>query len=107
MLSGIGNLYKAETLFLCGVSPFAPVRQVPDLARVVATAHRLLTANREHPEQSTTGSRRRGDPHWVYDRSRHGCRRCGSPVSVTDQGDPPYQRTTWWCPRCQPLPAES
>jgi endonuclease-8 len=105
LLAGVGNLYKAETLFLCGVSPFAQVDDVPDLSKVVATAHRLLLANRDHPEQSTTGSLRRGETHWVYDRSRHPCRRCGGAVSVADQGDPPYQRVTWWCPHCQPLAA--
>jgi endonuclease-8 len=107
VLAGIGNVYKAETLFLCGVSPFTRVGSAGDLARVVATAHRLLVANRDHPEQSTTGSLRRGETHWVYDRSRHPCRRCGTRVATADQGDPPYQRVTYWCPHCQPARPES
>jgi endonuclease-8 len=107
LLAGIGNLYKAETLFLCGVSPFARVAEVADLPRLVGTAHRLLLANRDHPEQSTTGSLRRGETHWVYDRSRHPCRRCGTRVAMTEQGEPPNQRITYWCPHCQPARPES
>jgi endonuclease-8 len=106
LLAGIGNLYKAETLFLCGVSPFTRVGEVPDLPRIVRTAHRLLLANRDHPEQSTTGNLRRGETHWVYDRSRHPCRRCGTRVAMAEQGDPPQQRITYWCPHCQPARPE-
>jgi endonuclease-8 len=99
LLAGIGNLYKSETLFLSGVSPFAPVGAVPELAKLVDRAQRLLLANREHPEQSTTGSLRRGEQHWVYGRARQPCRRCGTPVLSRDQGD----RITFWCPSCQPF----
>jgi endonuclease-8 len=104
LLAGIGNLYKAESLFLTGISPYAAVRQVPDLDKLVGTARRLMLANREHPEQSTTGSLRRGEQHWVYGRARQPCRRCGTPISVAEQGDPAYQRVTFWCPHCQPGP---
>jgi endonuclease-8 len=104
MLAGIGNLYKSETLFLTGLWPWTPVRDVPDLSKVVATAHRLMRANRDHPEQSTTGGLRRGETHWVYDRQRRPCRRCGTRIEIAEQGDPVYARLTYWCPRCQPAP---
>ena len=101
-LAGIGNLYKAETLFLRGINPWTPVAAIPDLAAVVGLARRLLTANRDHPEQSTTGSLRRGEQHWVYQRAGQPCRRCGSSVAVREQGEPPRQRISFWCPHCQP-----
>jgi endonuclease-8 len=101
-LAGIGNLYKAETLFLRGIDPWTPVAAVADLAAVVELAHRLLAANRDHPEQSTTGSLRRGEQHWVYQRAGQPCRRCGTPVAVRAQGEPPRDRVSFWCPRCQP-----
>src|SRR5829696_1901110 len=107
LLAGIGNLYKSETLFLTGVWPWTPVRAVPDLPRVVATAHRLLLANRDHPEQSTTGSLRRGETHWVFERPGRPCRRCGTRVQVREQGPAhraEYARLTYWCPHCQPAP---
>ncbi len=105
VLAGVGNLYKTETLFLCGLSPYAKVGEVPDAPAVVATAHRLLRANRDHPEQSTTGSLRRGETHWVFERPGRPCRRCGTPVEVGEQGPAGYARVTYWCPRCQPAPA--
>jgi endonuclease-8 len=101
-LAGIGNLYKAETLFLRGVDPWAPVGSVEDLPAMVTTAWKLLRANRDRWEQVTTGSTRRGEHHWVFERPGKPCRRCGTTVQVADQGDPPYQRLTYWCPHCQP-----
>jgi endonuclease-8 len=103
-LAGIGNLYKAETLFLRGVNPWSPVGSVTDLPAIVRTAQRLLRANRDRWEQVTTGSTRRGEHHWVFERPGKPCRRCGTLVQVADQGDAPYERLTYWCPRCQPLP---
>jgi endonuclease VIII len=105
VLAGIGNLYKCETLFVRRVNPWTPVGDVPDLPALVAAAYRLLRANRDHPEQSTTGQTRRGEEHWVYQRTGEACRRCGTPITAAAQGDPPYARTTWWCPRCQQPPS--
>ena len=105
VLAGLGNLYKAETLFLTGVSPWTPVRQVPDVPKVVDRAYRLMRANRDHPEQSTTGSMHRDETHWVYGRGRRPCRRCGTPIAVGEQGDAAYARITYWCPHCPPGPA--
>jgi endonuclease VIII len=101
-LAGIGNLYKAEILFIHGLNPWTPVGAVDDLDRVVDTAHRLLRRNRDHPEQSTTGSLRRGEQHRVYLRSGQPCRRCGAVIVHARQGIAPRDRETWWCPRCQP-----
>lgn len=103
-LAGIGNLYKAETLFLRGLHPWTPVSDVPDLHAMVETAQRLLHANREHPEQSTTGSLRRGEHHYVFERARRPCLRCRTPIEVAEQGPAPQQRLSYWCPRCQPAP---
>jgi len=100
-LAGIGNLYKSETLFMQRVSPFTPVADVAELGAVVERAQRLLRANRDHPEQSTTGSLVRGAQHWVYQRAGEACRRCRTPIRREEQGAPPWQRTTFWCPSCQ------
>lgn len=102
ILAGIGTLYGAETLFLGGVDPWTPVGAVGDPAGLVRTARHLLRANRDHWAQSTTGSIRRGQEHWVFERQRHPCRRCGSKIRVGEQGDPPYARLVYWCPHCQP-----
>ena len=46
-MAGIGNVYKSEVLFLCGVNPFRAVATIPDadLQRVIETARTLLHAN--------------------------------------------------------------
>jgi endonuclease-8 len=100
-LAGIGNLYKSEALFMQRVNPFTPAGEVPDLRALVERAQRLLRANRDHPEQSTTGLLGRGQEHWVYGRAGEACRRCRTPIRRDEQGTPPYVRTTYWCPSCQ------
>src|SRR3954465_2364345 len=107
-LAGIGNLYKAETLFLSGVTPWTPVGEVGDLAAVVRRAHRLLHANKMHWQQTTTGSTRKGEDHWVFERAGRPCRRCGTRVAEAMQGEadhPERARISYWCPRCQRGPA--
>jgi endonuclease-8 len=102
-LAGIGNMYKCEVLFIERLHPWTAVGAVADLARLVSTAHRLLRANRDHPEQSTTGYTMRGREHWVYERAGQPCLRCRTPIERAEQGKPPRARSTYWCPSCQPL----
>jgi endonuclease-8 len=101
-LAGIGTIYRSETLFLTGLSPFLPVSAVPDLPKVVDLARRLLFANREHPQITTTGNPRRGEQLWVYGRAGEPCRRCRTTIRRAMLGTPPYDRVTYWCPACQP-----
>jgi endonuclease VIII len=103
-LAGIGNLYKCEVLFVERVHPWTPVSAVGNLERMMTTSYRLMRANRDHPEQSTTGYLERGREHWVYGRRNEPCLRCRTPIRRADQGQPPRQRITYWCPRCQPAP---
>ncbi len=103
-MAGLGNLYRCEVLFLQGLSPWLPVGSVADLAAVVARSRAVLWANRDRWQQSTTGSLRRGEDHWVFERTGRPCRRCGTPVASALQGEPPRARLTYWCPRCQELP---
>jgi endonuclease VIII len=105
-LAGIGNVYKNEVLWIERVSPFAPVGTLddPTLERLVATARRLMRANvdaRRGPERVTTAGDR-GAPGVLYAYGRTGrhCRRCGTPIAVTRQGDD-LPRSTYWCPTCQ------
>lgn len=100
-LAGIGNLYKCEMLFLRGIWPWTPVRDVPDLRRLVELGHRLLAANRGRWAQSTTGSVRRSETTYVYGRRAQPCRRCGTAIQRREQAE----RVTYWCPVCQPAPA--
>ena len=98
-LSGIGNIYKSESLFLAGVDPFATVASLDDatLTRIVRTAmremHRSVRDGAGDPEARARGR------YWVYRRSGRPCRRCGTAIMMARQG--PMRRSTYWCPRCQ------
>ena len=110
VLAGIGNVYKSEVLFACGVSPFAAVCDVTDaeVACLVATARKFLRANVSDglaPMTTYTGFRRttgRSDPRerlWVYGRAGEPCRKCATPVNIRAQGRD--ARLTYWCSHCQ------
>lgn len=101
-LAGIGNLYKCETLFVEHINPWTPLGRIADVRALVVCVQRLMRANRDHPEQSTTGLPGRSRAHWVYQRTGEACRRCRTPIRHARQGQPPYQRDTFWCPTCQP-----
>lgn len=101
VMAGIGNLYKNELCFLLDVSPFSPASMVP-APKVVAFARRLLLANADRPEQSTTGELTPGRQHWVYERGGKPCRRCGRRIRREMQGVGIYARSTYYCPHCQP-----
>jgi endonuclease-8 len=100
-LAGIGNLYKAEVLFLTGLDPWTLVADVAHLDKIVSLSQRLLVANRDRWEQITTGNRRPGEQTWVYGRAGRPCRRCGTPIRRADQGPTGRERVTFWCPSCQ------
>jgi endonuclease-8 len=105
-LAGIGNVYKSEVLFLCGVSPFARVRDLDDpaLDRLVAKAGELLRRN-----VGPSGPRRlpglAPGRLWVYRRSGQPCRRCGTAIQHGVQGE--QARSTYFCPVCQRSPGHS
>ena len=111
VMAGVGNVYKSEVLFACGVNPFVLTGTLSDddVRRLVRTARTFLRMNvsgKLAAMTTYTGFRRttrRADPRerlWVYGRARLPCRRCGTPIRVRAQG--PDARLTYWCPTCQP-----
>jgi endonuclease VIII len=100
-LAGIGNIYKAEVLFLRGVNPWRPVGEIAGLDALVSTAQQLMDANKERFGQVTTGVSRPGEQMWVYGRAGRPCHRCGTTIRAADQGGDTTERVTFWCPRCQ------
>jgi len=97
-LAGVGNVYKSEVLFLCGLDPFTPVAALDAAAldRVIATARRQMRRNLDAVSRTTRGA---PGKHWVYRRAGQPCLRCGATVERRMQGDPP--RSTYLCRRCQ------
>jgi endonuclease VIII len=95
---GVGNVYKSESLFACGVNPFTSVDviDVETRRRLLATASRLLRLNTNGGGPRATV--REGLA--VYGRARQPCHRCGTLVEARRQGT--QARATYWCPSCQP-----
>ena len=98
--SGIGNVYKSEVLHRHRVDPFVAVAEVPAPMRraLLESAHRLLLLNLTTTQRTTVAGPAGSVA--VYGRARRPCPRCGTPIRVARQGD--LNRSTYWCPRCQP-----
>lgn len=108
VIAGVGNVYRAEGLYLAGIHPELPGRDLDGdrvwelwgiFGRLLADgvkAGAIRTVAPEHrglPDTGPARSRHR----YVYRRSH--CRVCTAPVQRWDlQG-----RTCYACPRCQPL----
>lgn len=116
VVAGMGNVYKSEVLFLCGVSPFRAIESVDEmtLRRVLGKARDMLAANVVDGTTAaivtytgfrrTTGRSDSGERLWVYARGGKPCRRCGTKIESAKQG--PDARVTYWCPTCQADEAE-
>jgi endonuclease-8 len=91
LVAGIGNIWKAESLWEARVSPWRPLADVTDkeLTAVLEAAQRLMRASVE----GTRPLRR------VYRRAGRACPRCGGVIRSAPQGE--NARTAYWCPQCQ------
>jgi endonuclease VIII len=89
LVAGIGNMWKAEALFLAGLSPWIALREVGDdrLRETLRGAASLMRAPR--------GRR----AHAVYRKAGRPCPRCGTRIRSLPQGDD--ARMAYWCPACQ------
>ncbi len=108
VIAGIGNVYRAELLFLHGIHPQRPGRACDageltalwtttvDQLRAGVRANRIVTVDRD--ELGVPRGRRiaRRDATYVY--GRDDCRRCGAAVVLTEIGN----RTCYHCPVDQP-----
>lgn len=90
VVSGIGNIWRCETLFANKVDPWTPAAEAP-IDDLVSTARRLMQASVD-PDQ------RRPRPN-VYKRTGRPCYRCRTAIASTKLGD--QARDVYWCPTCQ------
>jgi endonuclease-8 len=131
LFAGVGNAYRSELLFRCGFSPWMPGSEVgaDGFDRLWEEARRLLADGRRTgrvatvdradlprgqrrsagrhlpPEDEASGSavaRARARETYVYKRADLPCRRCGSVARTALQAG----RDVYWCPTCQPGPAD-
>lgn len=91
LVAGIGNVWKAESLWRARLSPWIPLGEATDeeLERVLGEAARLMRS-------SVDG---RNGERAVYRKAGRPCPRCGEAIRSRGQGDD--NRTAYWCPGCQ------
>ena len=108
VLAGIGNVYRAEALFVNGINPSRPGAETDELElralwntmtgmlRKGVKDNRIVTVDPRDLDLPKGRRLRRGEATYVYHRDR--CLRCGSVVqTVALAGRPCY-----FCPTCQP-----
>ena len=101
VMAGLGNVYRNELCFLIGALPTRPVGEIDNPVKLVALAHRLIVANKDRVDRTTTGVLR-GETDWVYRRAGKPCLRCGTRIEHGKIGETALQlRDIYWCPRCQ------
>lgn len=109
VVSGIGNVYRAELLFRARQNPHTPGRDVPeevvrglwrDWARLLpigVETGQMMTMDDLDPEAYRRAMAHRDARHWVYHRAGLPCRVCGTTVLMEEAAG----RKLYWCPNCQ------
>ena len=91
VISGIGNIWMAESLWQARLSPWLPVAGARDdeLEAALSWAQRMMRASVEGTRSLRS----------VYRRSGRPCPRCSGTILSRGLGD--ANRTAYWCSRCQ------
>jgi endonuclease-8 len=109
VVSGIGNVYRAELLFRARQNPHTPGRDVRDdvvrdlwrdwvrLLAIGVETGQMMTMDDLDPEAYRAAMAHRDDRHWVYHRAGMPCRVCGTAIVVEEMAT----RKLYWCPKCQ------
>nr|WP_202421442.1 Fpg/Nei family DNA glycosylase [Nocardiopsis alba] len=109
VIAGIGNIYRAESLFRAGIDPMTPGRELgrerwdalwEDLSALLRDGVRdgyIITTRPEDRPDPEAHPVPRPDTLYVCYRTGEPCRVCSSPISATELAG----RTLYWCPGCQ------
>ncbi|WP_105565310.1 Fpg/Nei family DNA glycosylase [Microbacterium halophytorum] len=109
VVSGIGNVYRAEMLFRARLDPHAPGRAVQEetlralwhdwerLLRIGVETGQMMTMDGLTGDAWRRAMASRDDRHWVYHRAGLPCRVCGTEIVLEEM----QARKLYWCPGCQ------
>jgi len=104
VISGIGNVYRAEILFRAGLDPYLPGKTVPvdvleaiwsdsvTLLHIGVAKGIMITRDElfaKYPDKA--------ERNFVYKRNGDGCRECGTKISLAMLAG----RKLYWCAGCQ------
>jgi endonuclease-8 len=109
VVSGIGNVYRAELLFRARLDPHKPGKIVPEetvrelwrdwtkLLRIGVKTGQMLTMDGLTAAGKKKALANRSDRHWVYHRTGEPCRICGTPIVMEMAAG----RKLYYCPKDQ------
>lgn len=109
VVSGIGNVYRAELLYRARLNPHTPGKNLSDevvralwkdwshLLHIGVQTGLMLTMDDLTEEDYAKALASRDDRHWVYRRAGLPCRTCGTHILL----EMAAARKLYWCPQCQ------
>jgi endonuclease VIII len=109
VVSGIGNVYRAELLFRARMSPFRLGTKVTvaqakalwqDWSKLLHDGVRIgqmMTMDDLSKDEYAAAMKSRDDRHWVYHRAGLPCRVCGTNIAMEEMAG----RKLYWCPKDQ------
>jgi len=109
VVSGIGNVSRAELLYRALLDPHTPGKMVPEelvrqlwrdwtrLLVIGVETGQMMTMDDLDPEAYRRAMASRDDRHWVYHRAGLPCRVCGTEIVLEEMA----ARKLYWCPNCQ------
>ncbi|WP_213815061.1 Fpg/Nei family DNA glycosylase [Glaciihabitans sp. dw_435] len=109
IISGIGNVYRAEMLFRARLNPHTPGKLVPKellrelwrdwthLLEIGVRTGQMLTMDGLTGDAYVAALAHRDDRHWVYHRTGKPCRVCGTPIVMEVAAG----RKLYYCPKDQ------
>jgi len=112
VVSGIGNVYRAELLFRARLNPHVPGKELPeDVVRALwrdwstllhdgVRIGQMMTMDGLDESGYAAALKHRDDRHWVYHRAGLPCRVCGTHILLEEVAG----RKLYWCPKDQVAP---
>ena len=109
VVSGIGNVYRAELLFRARINPHAPGKSLSEaslralwrdwahLLHIGVATGQMMTMDDLGADAYVLAMKNRADRHWVYKREGLPCRICGTHITLEEMG----ARKLYYCPSCQ------
>ncbi|MFI8411347.1 Fpg/Nei family DNA glycosylase [Paeniglutamicibacter gangotriensis] len=109
ILAGVGNIYRAETLFRTRLDPYLPSGQISarkagmlwdDIVEIMTDGVRdgkIITTSPAHRDDGPVWP---DNAYYTYQRQGRGCRLCSSKILLAEVAG----RKLYWCPGCQRPP---
>jgi endonuclease-8 len=106
VVSGIGNVYRAELLFRARINPHTPGKSLSEeavrglwrdwahLLEIGVATGQMMTMDDLDGEEYVNAMANQADRHWVYKREGLPCRVCGTNITMEEMG----ARKLYWCP---------